>query len=151
MVNLMSNDVSRFDMVFLFLHFIWIMPIQAIVAATVMYHSVGVAALIGLLAIAIQSIPLQGNVPKKEVCGEIFFVGYLSKLQGKLRSKTAKRTDYRVKLMSEITAGIQVIKMYAWEKPFAKIVELSRKYVFAKKRGFIALSIHVNSETRFVS
>lgn len=56
----MSNDVSRFDLAFLFLHFMWIMPIQAIVAATVMYNSVGVAAIIGIIAIAIQSIPLQG-------------------------------------------------------------------------------------------
>lgn len=51
----------------------------------------------------------------------------MSRLQGKLRYKIALRTDYRVKLMSEITAGIQVIKMYAWEKPFEKVIELSRR------------------------
>lgn len=37
------------------------------------------------------------------------------------------RTDYRVKLMNEIITGIQVIKMYAWEKPFEEIVKLARK------------------------
>lgn len=55
------------------------------------------------------------------------FPGYLSKLQGQLRYKIAVRTDHRVKIMSEITSGIQVIKMYAWEKPFEKVVALARK------------------------
>ena len=31
--------------------------------------------------------------------------------------------------MNEIVSGIQVIKMYAWEKPFAKLVEVARRYV----------------------
>lgn len=53
--------------------------------------------------------------------------GFLAGIQGKLRFKTAQRTDYRVKLMNEITSGIQVIKMYAWEKPFQKVVEQARK------------------------
>ncbi|CAH1981029.1 unnamed protein product [Acanthoscelides obtectus] len=113
LVNLLSNDVQRFDMASTYLHYLWIMPLQSIIAFYVMYRSVQMAAVAGMAAIALQAIPLQG---------------YLSKLQGIYRSKIALRTDYRVKLMSEITSGIQVIKMYAWEKPFEKIVELARKY-----------------------
>jgi ATP-binding cassette subfamily C (CFTR/MRP) protein 4 len=37
-----------------------------------------------------------------------------------------------MRLMNEIVSGIQVIKMYAWEKPFAKLVEMARRYVFWK-------------------
>nr|CAH7718231.1 unnamed protein product [Callosobruchus chinensis] len=113
LVNLLSNDVQRFDMASTYLHYLWIMPVQSVIAFYIMYRSVQVAAIAGMAAIALQAIPLQG---------------YLSKLQGIYRSKIALRTDYRVKLMSEITSGIQVIKMYAWEKPFEKIVELARKY-----------------------
>lgn len=57
----------------------------------------------------------------------LFIQGYLARLQGQLRASIAQRTDHRVKLMSEIVAGIQVIKMYAWEKSFEKVVALSRK------------------------
>jgi hypothetical protein len=29
--------------------------------------------------------------------------------------------------MSEIISGIKVIKMYAWERPFEKMVQLARR------------------------
>jgi ATP-binding cassette subfamily C (CFTR/MRP) protein 4 len=50
----------------------------------------------------------------------------------KLRKKVAVRTDDRMRLMNEIVSGIQVIKMYAWEKPFAKLVEVARRYVICE-------------------
>ncbi|XP_025836971.1 probable multidrug resistance-associated protein lethal(2)03659 [Agrilus planipennis] len=112
MVNLLSNDVSRFDMVLLYFHYIWLTPIQVVLGAYVMWRSVGIATFAGLLAITLEAIPLQG---------------YLSKQLGVLRYKIAMKTDHRVKLMSEVTSGIQVIKMYAWEKPFEKLVQLARK------------------------
>lgn len=58
-----------------------------------------------------------------------FVAAYLGKLIAKLRKKIAGLTDERMRLMTEIVSGIQVIKMYAWEKPFAKLVEIARLYV----------------------
>jgi hypothetical protein len=64
-----------------------------------------------------------------------FVAAYLGKLIAKLRKEIAVRTDERMRLMDEIVSGIQVIKMYAWEKPFAKLVQVARRYVIRNETG----------------
>ena len=59
-INLMSNDVARFDRVFIFLHYIWIMPIQVAIITYMIWRNVQVAALTGVFFIAVQAIPIQG-------------------------------------------------------------------------------------------
>ncbi|CAH1098767.1 unnamed protein product [Psylliodes chrysocephalus] len=63
----------------------------------------------------------------------------MTTLQGKLRYQIAIRTDKRVKLMNEVTSGIQVIKMYAWEKPFEKMVKMYRssEVSFIRKTSYV--------------
>ncbi|XP_012537913.1 multidrug resistance-associated protein 4 isoform X2 [Monomorium pharaonis] len=127
-VNLLSNDMSKFEQLFTTLHYIWILPIQGSIITFLIWQSVGVASLAGVLLIVIQTIPLQG---------------YISRWTSKLRTKIATRTDERVRLMSEILRGIQVIKMYTWEKPFEELVNRARKYeidvltLISYLRGFI--------------
>lgn len=111
-VNLMSNDVQRFDTAPVFLHYIWLMPFVVVVVTYLIWQHIGVATLSALVVILLQSLLVQG---------------YLSALQTKYRHLIAKKTDERVKFMSELVSGVQVIKMYAWEKPFEKIVELLRR------------------------
>ncbi|CAG9864186.1 unnamed protein product [Phyllotreta striolata] len=111
LVNMLSNDLQRIDICSQYLHYVWVMPLQAAVCFYILYQNIGIAALAGTVALMIEGIPMQG---------------YLSRLQGRLRSKIAEKTDLRVKLMNEIVSGIKVIKMYAWENYFAKVVEQSR-------------------------
>ncbi|EFA04472.2 putative multidrug resistance-associated protein lethal(2)03659-like Protein [Tribolium castaneum] len=112
-VNLLSNDVNRFDFITLALHYLWIMPFQVVLVTYLIWREMGVSTLAGVLSMLCLTLPVQG---------------YLGKLTSKLRLKTAQRTDYRVKLMNEIISGIQIIKMYAWEKPFEQIVKQARKH-----------------------
>lgn len=41
-------------------------------------------------------------------------------------------TDARIRIINEIIQGIQTIKIYAWEKPFSKIVDKIRRYLLQK-------------------
>ncbi|CAH0600505.1 unnamed protein product [Chrysodeixis includens] len=113
LVNLLSNDIARFDYAFMFLHYLWIVPIQAAVVLYFLYDVAGYAPFVGLFGVVIFILPLQAA---------------LTKLTAVIRRSTAKRTDKRIKLMNEIINGIQVIKMYAWEKPFQLVVKLARAY-----------------------
>ncbi|CAD6222001.1 GSCOCT00005267001.2-RA-CDS [Cotesia congregata] len=110
-INLLSNDVNRFDLLPMYFNYLWIMPIQIIVVGYIMWQSIGIYTLIGFGSLLLLTIPIQA---------------YASILSGKLRASIAGLTDRRVQLMSELVAGIQVIKMYAWEKPFNKIVSQTR-------------------------
>jgi ATP-binding cassette subfamily C (CFTR/MRP) protein 4 len=41
--------------------------------------------------------------------------------------RVAGKTDYRIRLLSDIINGIRVIKMFAWEKPFSKLISNARR------------------------
>jgi ATP-binding cassette, subfamily C (CFTR/MRP), member 4 len=51
------------------------------------------------------------------------------------RMRTTKRADIRVRMMNEIINGIQIIKFYAWERNFAKVVADIRKKELRAVRG----------------
>nr|AIN44104.1 multidrug resistance-associated protein 4-like protein [Laodelphax striatellus] len=109
-VNLISNDVSRFDLVVVTCHYMWIAPLLAVIIGTILYMELGVSGLYGIAAIFI-IVPL------------LSAVGTLS---SRYRLRIALKTDERVRLTDEVISGIQVIKMYAWEKPFTKLVMAAR-------------------------
>lgn len=59
-INLLSNDVARFEQLFVAVHYIWILPIQGALITFMIWKSVGIASLAGVFLISIQTIPLQG-------------------------------------------------------------------------------------------
>ncbi|KAM5312286.1 ATP-binding cassette sub-family C member 4 isoform 2-T2 [Glossophaga mutica] len=115
-VNLLSNDVNKFDQVTIFLHFLWVGPLQAIAVTVLLWMDIGISCLAGM-AVLIILLPLQS-------C--------FGKLFSSLRSKTAAFTDTRIRTMNEVITGIRIIKMYAWEKSFADLITSLRRKEISK-------------------
>uniref|UniRef100_A0A480F348 Cystic fibrosis transmembrane conductance regulator n=3 Tax=Sus scrofa TaxID=9823 RepID=A0A480F348_PIG len=115
-VNLLSNDVNKFDQVTVFLHFLWAGPLQALIVTALLWMEIGISCLAGM-AVLIILLPLQS-------C--------LGKLFSSLRSKTAAYTDVRIRTMNEVITGIRIIKMYAWEKSFADLIARLRRKEISK-------------------
>lgn len=110
-MNLLSNDVNRFDWVTMFINSMWTAPLLTIIVGVLLWKEIGIAGMIGI-AIVFIVVPIQS---------------YTGKLSSKFRLQTALRTDERVRFMDEIISGVQVIKMYAWEVPFAKLITYARR------------------------
>ncbi|XP_077453086.1 ATP-binding cassette sub-family C member 4 isoform X3 [Stigmatopora argus] len=105
-VNLLSNDVNKFDEVTIFLHFLWVGPLQAATVVGLLWLEIGPSCLAGMVV-------LMFLMPVQTLFGRLF---------SKFRSRTAILTDSRIRIMNEVVSGIRIIKMYAWEKPFAALV-----------------------------
>uniref|UniRef100_A0A3P9CNU7 Cystic fibrosis transmembrane conductance regulator n=1 Tax=Maylandia zebra TaxID=106582 RepID=A0A3P9CNU7_9CICH len=113
-VNLLSNDVNKFDEVTIFLHFLWVGPLQAAAVVGLLWNEIGPSCLGGIGVLLIL-------MPVQSMFGRLF---------SKFRSKTATLTDSRIRTMNEVVSGMRIIKMYAWEKPFAALVsEVRRKEI----------------------
>lgn len=60
------------------------------------------------------------QLPLKKTVANVHVTSY--------RLKSAKLTDKRINIMNEVITGIRVIKMYAWEYAFKKVVSAIRRY-----------------------
>lgn len=89
----------------------WTAPLLVVVVGYLLWLEVRWAGMIGLLIVFIV-VPIQS---------------YTGKLSSKYRTQTAHRTDERVRFMDEIVTGVQVIKMYAWERPFTQLIASARR------------------------
>lgn len=103
-MNLITNDVNKFDTAFYYLQYIYIAPLQSMVVFTLL-ASVYVGFQATIYGIIIVSIYLIGQF-------------YLGRYYGRLRNEATLKSDERVKMMSELVDSIAIIKMYAWESFF---------------------------------
>ncbi|KAI4581565.1 hypothetical protein MJG53_010008 [Ovis ammon polii x Ovis aries] len=115
-VNLLSNDVNRFDQVTMFLHYLSVGPLQAIAVTALLWMETGISCLAGM-AVLIFLLLLQS-------CFGMWF--------SSLRSKTAALTDDRIRTMNEFISGIRTVKMYAWEKSLIDLITSLRRKEISK-------------------
>ncbi|XP_045510491.1 probable multidrug resistance-associated protein lethal(2)03659 isoform X2 [Colias croceus] len=122
-VNLLANDVNRFDTGPLFVHYLWIGPLETIFMTIYLYREIGMSAVYGAIVV-FAVVPFQ------------IFLGTRTAYY---RRSTAIKSDERVRLMEEIVIGMEVIKMYTWEQPFRKIIDAVRRreIYFIKMTSYI--------------
>lgn len=63
-INLISNDVGRFDIAANSIHYVWIGPLLTIVVIYLLWHEIGVSSLIGVSGFLF-FIPLQCTLNRK--------------------------------------------------------------------------------------
>lgn len=118
-VNLVSNDVFRFDMFFPRLHFGWSGPLDFIVCFLLIANKVGWSSAGAGVSFIVLTLPIQ-------LC-----LGH--QLSG-IRRRTAAATDARVQRTSEIFSGILTVKAAVWENSFddeiSKLREVERSSIF---------------------
>ncbi|XP_024844887.2 ATP-binding cassette sub-family C member 4, partial [Bos taurus] len=100
----------------MFLHYLWVGPLQAVAVTALLWMEIGISCLAGM-AVLIIILLLQS-------C--------FGKLFSSLRSKTAALTDERIRTMSEVITGIRTIKMNAWEKSFIDLITRLRSKEISK-------------------
>lgn len=60
-VNLLSNDVNRFDLVTMFLNSMWTAPLLSIIVGILLYIEIGIAGIIGIVIVFIV-VPIQSKI-----------------------------------------------------------------------------------------
>eukprot|EP00007_Cunea_sp_BSH-02190019_P001870 CAMPEP_0174237282 /NCGR_PEP_ID=MMETSP0417-20130205/7690_1 /TAXON_ID=242541 /ORGANISM="Mayorella sp, Strain BSH-02190019" /LENGTH=1523 /DNA_ID=CAMNT_0015316021 /DNA_START=21 /DNA_END=4592 /DNA_ORIENTATION=+ len=105
-VNLISNDAWRVFELCRFLHFSWGGPLALVAVGVLMWFEISWGA-VTALGTYILFLPIQALV---------------GKFLGKIRTHSIVCTDERVRKMSEILTSVKLVKLYAWEQPFADAV-----------------------------
>ncbi len=98
-VTLMSNDAQKLQDAAFAIHALWGAPALIIAIIILLWFQVGWGTFVGL-GVMLLLVPVTGLLAVK---------------LGSLRKELLQWTDQRVGLMSELIAGIQMVKFYAWE------------------------------------
>uniref|UniRef100_A0A1I8HTH2 ATP-binding cassette, sub-family C (CFTR/MRP), member 2 n=1 Tax=Macrostomum lignano TaxID=282301 RepID=A0A1I8HTH2_9PLAT len=117
-VNLMSVDSFKFQELMSYINILWSGPLQIVICLVLLYQELGPSIFAGV-AVLIILIPINGVLAK-----------YMKQFQ----VEQMELKDTRIKMISEILAGIRVIKLYAWELAFAQQVSATRKKEIAVMR-----------------
>ncbi|TVU06626.1 hypothetical protein EJB05_49850, partial [Eragrostis curvula] len=89
------------------LHQTWTTSVQLCIALAILYNAVGLATIASLIVIIIT----------------VFCNAPLAKQQHKFQSKLMGAQDVRLKAMSESLTHMKVLKLYAWETHFKKVIQ----------------------------
>ncbi|CAL8085482.1 unnamed protein product [Calicophoron daubneyi] len=122
-INLMSSDAQQFTYLMPYVNILWSGPFQIVVAVVLLWDELGPSVLAGI-AVLLLLLPLN------------IFVARKSK---SVQEKKSQIADTRIKTISELLNGIRVIKLYAWEPSFMKVINRQRDQEMVYLRRFTYL------------
>ncbi|KAM0944472.1 putative ABC-type xenobiotic transporter [Dioscorea sansibarensis] len=106
-MNYVTVDAYRIGEFPYWFHQTWTTSLQLFIALTILYNAVGLATIAAFVVIVLTVIC---NAP-------------LAKLQHKFQTKLMESQDERLKAMTEALVNMKVLKLYAWETHFKKVIE----------------------------
>lgn len=109
-VNLMSVDAERLQIVLLYFHHIWSAVYVIVLCMVFLWNILGPAILAGVTFLLLL-IPWN-----------LFIASMIKKLQ----AQQMALKDKRLKVLNEVLNGMKVLKLYAWEKSFQEKIDAIR-------------------------
>uniref|UniRef100_A0A7N0TQB6 ABC-type xenobiotic transporter n=1 Tax=Kalanchoe fedtschenkoi TaxID=63787 RepID=A0A7N0TQB6_KALFE len=113
-VNYMAVDVQRVGDYTWYLHDIWMLPMQIILALAILYKNVGIAAFATLIA---STVSIIATAP-------------LARIQEEYQDKLMSAKDDRMRKTSECLRNMRILKLQAWEDRYRLMLEDMRGVEF---------------------
>ncbi|KAF5741812.1 ABC transporter C family member 5-like [Tripterygium wilfordii] len=113
-VNYMAVDVQRVGDYSWYLHDIWVLPLQIVLALAILYMNVGIASVATLIATIIS----------------IFVTVPVAKIQENYQDKLMAAKDERMRKTSECLRNMRILKLQAWEDRYRLKLEEIRDVEF---------------------
>ncbi|KAL5996742.1 Multidrug resistance-associated protein 5 [Asimina triloba] len=113
-VNYMAVDVQRVGDYSWYLHDIWMLPMQIILALAILYKNVGIASIATLIATIVSILV---TIP-------------LAKMQEDYQDRLMAAKDDRMRKTSECLRNMRILKLQAWEDRYHLILEEMRNVEF---------------------
>ncbi|KAI6707125.1 hypothetical protein NL676_010087 [Syzygium grande] len=110
-VNYVTSDAYRIGEFPYWFHQIWSTGLQLCLALAIVYYAVGLATLAALTVLILI----------------VAVTSPMAKLQLEYQRKLMEAQDKRLKVVAEVLVNMKVLKLYAWEKHFKKVIEELRK------------------------
>ncbi|KAJ4851342.1 Multidrug resistance-associated protein 5 [Turnera subulata] len=113
-VNYMAVDVQRVGDYSWYLHDIWMLPLQIVLALAILYKNVGIASVATLIATIISIVV---TIP-------------LAKVQEDFQDRLMAAKDERMRKTSECLRNMRILKLQAWEERYRVKLEEMRGVEF---------------------
>ncbi|XP_017228295.2 ABC transporter C family member 5 [Daucus carota subsp. sativus] len=113
-VNYMAVDVQRVGDYCWYLHDIWMLPLQIILALCILYKNVGLASIATLISTIISIV---ATIP-------------LARIQEDYQDKLMASKDERMRKTSECLRNMRILKLQAWEDRYRLMLEEMRNVEF---------------------